>query len=736
MSNPDAGASSEAKTKFTRTKTGCLTCRKKKKRCPGNYNQEGACQRCQNNNSVCVLAPPSDGTPIPRRRARLESTATATTRSEGKASTSTSIPLSNDERHSSSSSASPVRLNSSQIYTPPSYCYAGVPPSPMLSLAVSMHAPPSPISPVHASSTHGSSFSVVVAPYHSQSLPLPHATNLPPPPSPLIASAVTEPPPTAYFDSTLAPITDLSQMHDIESFFESLNPAIDASNLTADWSIPVDSTSMPPANSNPTNSTPVTVSAVDPRHGNSSAPPTTNTTESLTTSSITAPNMIGPAQVEEEASLAEALTQLESIPIYNALNDAFFSSIPKPVRDILRHRMTDVAFSSSLGKSACLALCLLFRAKTMEDQGSTETRERLIAQSNAYFQQAVEHLQTSRIPLEAQLLAVFDLQMYQLEQWGAAASYAILLLGDYFVSEAMGPQPKIDLHTLSGPSSVLLRSFAYADVLRSVCLRSHPTLFHLVGAPGMPPSEPCSSMNTNSNDPPDPIVTSEALHLLGGLPMGLMLCLGAISNLVYERPSFDPDEYQRRARLIEVAINDWVPLASMTDDAVRRMDDLTTHEMWRQATIIYFHQTVHRAGPLAMPIRRALQQSLALGSRTVETLATTCPDVPDPHIHHSAVAMGEGRSQEDNQKRLEENLHFSSVHSHRAAPWFLAATVALTHQERSLCREALKRCRPQKLADENLAAVERIWQLTDERGWPVDWKETLEQQGLFVTFIF
>ncbi|SGY23338.1 BQ5605_C019g08927 [Microbotryum silenes-dioicae] len=727
MSNPDAGSSPEAKPRFTRTKTGCLTCRRRKKRCPGDYNHEGTCQRCQSNNSVCVPAPPSDGTPIPRRRARVESSATATARNEGEPSSSTPIALSRYEHHSSSSSASPVQSTSSHIYTPPSYgpiprslAYAGVPASalPMHILAGSIHAPSSPIAPVHAgSSIHGTNYPVVVTPYHSQSLPPPHATTLP---------ASTEYPPTAYFDSALAPITDLSQMHDIESFFESLNPAIDASNLTADWSIPVGSSM---AHSTPSNSTPVTVSAIDPRHGSPSLPPSANTTPS----SMPATNMIGSAQVEEEASLAEALTQLESIPIYNALNDAFFSSMPKPVRDILRHRMTDVAFSSSLGKSACLALCLLFRAKTMEDQGSTETRERLIAQSNAYFQQAVEHLQTSRIPLEAQLLAVFDLQMYQLEQWGAAASYAILLLGDYFVSEAMGPKPKIDLHTLSGPSSVLLRSFAYADVLRSVCLRSHPTLFHLVGAPGMPPSEPDSS---TSPDPPDPIVTTEALHLLGGLPMGLMLCLGATSNLAYERPSLDPDEYERRAMLIEVAINDWIPLGSMTDDAVRRMDDLTTHEMWRQATIIYFHQTVHRAGPLAVPIRRALQQSLALGSRTVETLATTCRDVPDPHIHHSAVPMGEGRSQEDNQRRMEEDLHFSSVHSHRAAPWFLAATVALTHQERSLCREALKRCRPQKLADENLAAVERIWQLTDERGWPVDWKETLEQQGLFVTFIF
>jgi hypothetical protein len=95
-----------------------------------------------------------------------------------------------------------------------------------------------------------------------------------------------------------------------------------------------------------------------------------------------------------------------------ALNEAFFASMPKPVRELLHRRMADVAFSTSLGKSACVALCLLYRARMLED-GAPEARQRLISQSNRYFQQAVFHLQSGEVPLEAQLLAVFDMQAYQ-----------------------------------------------------------------------------------------------------------------------------------------------------------------------------------------------------------------------------------------------------------------------------------------------------------------------------------
>lgn len=49
----------------------------------------------------------------------------------------------------------------------------------------------------------------------------------------------------------------------------------------------------------------------------------------------------------------------------------------------------------------------------MEDSGDMEEAQaRLLAQSDQYFQQALVHLQTP-IPLEAQIIAVLDMQAYQ-----------------------------------------------------------------------------------------------------------------------------------------------------------------------------------------------------------------------------------------------------------------------------------------------------------------------------------
>jgi hypothetical protein len=45
--------------------------------------------------------------------------------------------------------------------------------------------------------------------------------------------------------------------------------------------------------------------------------------------------------------------------------------------------------------------------------GAPEARQRLLNQSDEYFNHAVQQLQTGDIPLEAQLLAVFDLELFQ-----------------------------------------------------------------------------------------------------------------------------------------------------------------------------------------------------------------------------------------------------------------------------------------------------------------------------------
>ena len=136
----------------------------------------------------------------------------------------------------------------------------------------------------------------------------------------------------------------------------------------------------------------------------------------------------------------------------NTFNQGFFRSLPKPVREVVVQRAYNAATSSELSRNASMAMVMLYRLRMQQQQQqqdpdfnpsdlatTTEQQARLLAQSNLYFQRAIEHLQAP-IPLEAKMVAVLDMQAYQFDQYGAAAANAILLLGEYFINEALGPQ--------------------------------------------------------------------------------------------------------------------------------------------------------------------------------------------------------------------------------------------------------------------------------------------------------
>lgn len=73
-------------------------------------------------------------------------------------------------------------------------------------------------------------------------------------------------------------------------------------------------------------------------------------------------------------------------------------------------RTGDVAASHDLTRAASMAMILLHRARS-QPVGGAEAEALLIKQSDNYFQQAVMHLETAAIPLEAQLVAVADMQV-------------------------------------------------------------------------------------------------------------------------------------------------------------------------------------------------------------------------------------------------------------------------------------------------------------------------------------
>ncbi|GAA6057367.1 hypothetical protein JCM3770_005728 [Rhodotorula araucariae] len=440
-------------------------------------------------------------------------------------------------------------------------------------------------------------------------------------------------------------------------------------------------------------------------------------------------------------------------PIYNTFNDGFFRSLPKPVRAIVIEKVYNVVGTSDLSRHAAMAMVMLYRLR-MHQQAQVDAADvaqtsaqhaKLLAQSDHYFQKALEHLQAP-IPLEAKLVAVLDMQSYQFDQWGAAAANAILLLGEYFINEALGSQPTIDFSDMRDPKNVLLSAVAWSDCVRCICVPRRRTIFAFTGLPGEPsattPEAVVSDVSAHSN--------SIDAHL--GLPLGLLLCVAATANLGAEIDAL-PDEVVRvKAAAIENATREWKPAPPNIEDLADSawyIDKLSTAEMWRHAVIIFLYQAVHRHGPLSRVIRDAMQQILQLGSRVLQQYCAPVGSVPVRTTHAAdaaPAAMGTSSSSSaatgtapapapapaSPPPQAEDYL---SAPSMRAVPWFLAGTAAQLAADRALCRRGIAICGQQQGYRDNVAALERIWEVTDDKGWTVDWRALLQSEQRFVGWL-
>jgi len=71
----------------------------------------------------------------------------------------------------------------------------------------------------------------------------------------------------------------------------------------------------------------------------------------------------------------------------------------------------------------------------------------------------------------------------------------------------------------------------------------------------------------------------------------------------------------------------------------------------------------------------------------------------------------------------------------RAVPWFLAGTCAQLPSDRALCRRGIEVCGRQQGYRDNVGALERIWEVTDDKGWTVDWRSLLQSEQRFVGWL-
>ncbi|GAA6018485.1 hypothetical protein JCM11491_007014 [Sporobolomyces phaffii] len=440
------------------------------------------------------------------------------------------------------------------------------------------------------------------------------------------------------------------------------------------------------------------------------------------------PDATDTGQRSTEVSNSSPPEELDAVdPVYNSFNEGFFRSLPKPVRDIVVKRIYGLANSHELSRNASMAMVMLYRLRMQSSSeenpdaaASTDAQSRLLAQSDVYFQRAMEHLQKP-IPFEAKLVATLDMQAYQFDQFGAAAANAILLLMEYFIHESLGSQPALDLSAIRSSVDVLYAAFAWTDCIRCICIPKRRTVFAFSNLPGetsaSSPSTVLADVNTSESH-------SIETHL--GLPVGLLLCIAATANLSSEMEALPDEVVKFKGDAIEKAIRNWrpAPLDSGNNDSASYIEKLATAEMWRHASVLFLYQAVFRHGSLSLVVRSALQQILQIGARVLNNHPIQTSTIALPPSEPGA-RFAPDPSYED---------YFNAC-STRAVPWFLAATVAVLPSDRDLCKKGLSICGKQKGYQDNLDAVERIWEVVDTQGWTVDWRALLQSEKRFVGFL-
>ncbi|GAA5872304.1 hypothetical protein JCM1840_004121 [Sporobolomyces johnsonii] len=784
----------------TRSRTGCLTCRSRHKRCDEERLENGSCRRCFQGAWACSWPLPpgvrplktfkkgAKGTGTPRSESRppkggpdqgaLMEAAAAGILAGGEGGAVASggrVPLAGAEARASLgfpvpplSVASGTTPDIAVGLTPPPYHPAFPSPSAHFSTPAPTALPPAPSRqsvsmprPVTSITSPRMSFpTLATTPSASASTSAaPCASSAPAPPS----SST----PYADFD-LLAPLPPISFKpgEDLSDFFQSLDAEIGywesnfgGSPNGSQFGTPGDGSDV--HHSGKPSPADVYMSALTPSitaadmNGQAGSPPSAALAAPLRAAQPAGQGAVHSRQssmMDEDSCTSTSSYQQQPKqplpsaslhadspieepegwldPVYNAFNDGFFRSLPKPVRDVVCQKVFNVVTSSELSRNAGMAMVMLYRLRMQQQQQQQQEaidpaeaaavavqQARLLAQSNAYFQRALEHIQTP-IPFEAKMVAVLDMQTYQFDQWGAAAANAIILLGEYFVNEELGPQPLLDLTT----ASPLLSTFAWTDAVRCICIPGRRTVFTFPNLPGDPSPTSPGTVLTDMSSPSSDI----QVHL--GLPVGLMLCIAAVANLGCEMDALPDEVVKVKAEAIEKAVRGWrppVPDAQELADGTTFVEKVSTAEMWRHAIIIFLYQTVHKHACLSRVMRDAMQQILQIGSRMLRAYRpSSCSIAASP----AATGLAPSKPpapQED----------YLSVPATRAVPWFLAGTVATLAQDRTLCKRGLEACGPLKGYADNIGALERIWEATDEKGWTLEWKALLQAEKRFVGFL-
>jgi len=397
---------------------------------------------------------------------------------------------------------------------------------------------------------------------------------------------------------------------------------------------------------------------------------------------------------------------------YVTLNSLYLYSVPRRTRDLLAEHLRFSCARDDLARASASTWSASHYAALLASGGDPRQAE-FADKAARFYHKALELVHDRAYPLVNRLHALLDMRLGQLDHQPAGTANFLLSVGDQFVLEERGTQPRINFGQSVGMLEGILHIFAYADVLRTVAQPGRRTLFALEDDPAraVPAAEPqpvegdeLTSLMLSSD-----AVLSEAPGVHLGLPRGLLVCLAATTNLACDAPTLAHDQLARRADPILARLAAWTPAPAppreSSDSSVQRVVEVAEQEAWRQAGFIYAYTALYRMGPLDTPVRSAVRQAVRLAG------VLALPDVGEGEVG----AVFGARAQ--------------------AAVWFLVGMVAVTAEEREACRARLRACGEGRVWRGNREVVEAWWSRTGENGVAEGWREACEREGWAVAFM-
>lgn len=343
--------------------------------------------------------------------------------------------------------------------------------------------------------------------------------------------------------------------------------------------------------------------------------------------------------IDPEGLLAEVERSMRSIKLgggehLSELYDfylMFFSRLVfEPVRiyQNLASVLLERFQTSEVMKHSMLSIAFLYRSLYDKAASPTALQEQAERLHELASKQLQSDLQNPALPPAVKLSGLMEVLFYEYSSGGCNSYYRLLQQAQPYVQSLVGGKV-IDFMSLRGKQTFDIRVFAWCDILSAMAL-SRPTLF---------------TYETNIDhmlivDPDGaniiPIDDDVGLEWMVGCPNVMIVLMARISAL--RDLQIPQQEKASRAEAIEQSIRAWQARPSPTTNSFLKVVRMSAQEIWRHAMILFLYHAIFKVGPLHRAIKDAVRQIISL-AQTIP--AGRNPDIflPVPYFLAGAACI-------------------------------------------------------------------------------------------------